>query len=51
MSGATSLGAIDIIAFVPTADSSRSRAFYEGVLGLRFVKDDGLLLFSMQTGL
>ena len=51
MSGATSLGAIDIIAFVPTADSSRSRAFYEGVLGLRFVKDDGFALVFDANGI
>jgi catechol 2,3-dioxygenase-like lactoylglutathione lyase family enzyme len=30
-----------IIAFVPTTDAGRARAFYEGVLELRFVKDDG----------
>jgi catechol 2,3-dioxygenase-like lactoylglutathione lyase family enzyme len=35
------LGAINIVAFVPTKDSEKSRSFYEGVLGLRFVKDDG----------
>ena len=31
-----------IIAFVPTTDADRARAFYEGVLELRFVKDDGI---------
>lgn len=30
-----------IVAFVPTKDSTRARAFYEGVLGLRFLRDDG----------
>jgi catechol 2,3-dioxygenase-like lactoylglutathione lyase family enzyme len=35
------LGSINIVAFVPTADSVKARAFYEGVLGLRFIKDDG----------
>ena len=29
------------MAFVPTKDTEKARAFYEGVLGLRFVKDDG----------
>jgi catechol 2,3-dioxygenase-like lactoylglutathione lyase family enzyme len=29
------------VAFVPTKDTEKARAFYEGVLGLRFVKDDG----------
>ena len=30
-----------IVAFVPTSDPARARAFYEGTLGLTFVKDDG----------
>lgn len=30
-----------IVAFVPTKDSARARAFYEDVLGLRFLSDDG----------
>ncbi len=34
----------DIIAFVPITDSDRARTFYEGVLGLRFVNDDGFAL-------
>jgi catechol 2,3-dioxygenase-like lactoylglutathione lyase family enzyme len=38
------LGSIDIVAFVPTKDTEKARAFYEGVLGLRFVKDDGFAL-------
>jgi catechol 2,3-dioxygenase-like lactoylglutathione lyase family enzyme len=38
------LGSINIVAFVPTTDAARARAFYEGVLGLRFVKDDGFAL-------
>ena len=28
------LGTTDVIAFVPTTDSAKARAFYEGVLGL-----------------
>lgn len=35
------LGSTNIVAFVPTKDATKARAFYEGVLGLRFVKDDG----------
>jgi catechol 2,3-dioxygenase-like lactoylglutathione lyase family enzyme len=35
------LGATDIVAFVPTLDYEKSRSFYEGILGLRFVKNDG----------
>ncbi len=38
------LGTTDIVAFVPITDSERARSFYEGMLGLRFVKDDGFAL-------
>ena len=38
------LGSADIVAFVPITDSAKTRAFYEGVLGLCFVKDDGFAL-------
>ena len=38
------LGSINIVAFVPTNDTEKARAFYEGVLGLRFVKDDGFAM-------
>jgi catechol 2,3-dioxygenase-like lactoylglutathione lyase family enzyme len=38
------LGSTNIIAFIPTRDSNQARAFYEGILGLRFVKDDGFAL-------
>jgi catechol 2,3-dioxygenase-like lactoylglutathione lyase family enzyme len=34
-------GSTNIVAFVPTKDATKARAFYEGVLGLRFVKHDG----------
>lgn len=40
-----------IIAFVPTTDPLRSRAFYEGILGLRFVKDDGFALVFDANGI
>lgn len=33
------LGGSDLIAFAPTIDPVRARAFYEGVLGLRLVAD------------
>jgi catechol 2,3-dioxygenase-like lactoylglutathione lyase family enzyme len=45
------LGSINIVAFVPTRDSERARAFYEGVLGLRFVKDDGFALVLDANGI
>jgi hypothetical protein len=39
-----------IVAFVPTRDPEKARAFYEGVLGLRFVKDDGFALVLDANG-
>ncbi len=33
------LGSSKLIAFVPTIDPAKARAFYEGVLGLRLVED------------
>src|SRR5262249_54291251 len=34
------LGGSRLVAFLATTDSARARAFYEGVLGLRFVSED-----------
>lgn len=45
------LGSINIVAFVPTRDREKSRAFYEGVLGLRFVKDDGFATVMDANGI
>jgi len=45
------LGQLNIVAFVPTTDAVRARAFYEGVLGLRFVKDDGFALVLDANGI
>jgi catechol 2,3-dioxygenase-like lactoylglutathione lyase family enzyme len=45
------LGAIDIVAFVPTQDATKARAFYQGMLGLRFVKDDGFALVLDANGI
>jgi catechol 2,3-dioxygenase-like lactoylglutathione lyase family enzyme len=45
------LGSIDIVAFVPITDGERARAFYEGVLGLKFVKDDGFALVFDANGI
>lgn len=45
------LGSLNIVAFVPTADATKARAFYEGVLGLRFVKDDGFALVLDANGI
>jgi len=45
------LGSTDIIAFVPTKDGGKARSFYEGVLGLRFVSDDGFALVFNANGI
>lgn len=45
------LGSTNIVAFVPTKDAEKARAFYEGVLGLRFVKDDGFALVFDANGI
>jgi hypothetical protein len=45
------LGAINIVAFVPTRDPEKARAFYEGVLGFRFIKDDGFALVLDANGI
>ena len=45
------LASSDIIAFVPTKDSRKARAFYEGILGLRFISDDGFALVFDANGI
>jgi catechol 2,3-dioxygenase-like lactoylglutathione lyase family enzyme len=45
------LGSANILAFIPIKDSDKARAFYEGVLGLRFVKDDGFALVFDANGI
>ena len=45
------LGSTNIIAFVPTKDSAKARDFYQGVLGLRFVNDDGFALVLDANGI
>ncbi|MGA8489855.1 MAG: VOC family protein [Terriglobales bacterium] len=40
-----------IVAFVPPMDPEKARAFYEGVLELRFVKDDGFALVLDANGI
>jgi catechol 2,3-dioxygenase-like lactoylglutathione lyase family enzyme len=44
------LASRQIVAFVPTTDSEKAKAFYVGVLGLRFVKDDGFALVLDANG-
>src|SRR5258708_34284986 len=45
------LGSTSIVAFVPTRDSEKAKAFYKGVLGLRFVSDDGFALVFDANGI
>jgi len=45
------LGSANLVAFVPIKDPDKARAFYEGVLGLRFVKDDGFALVFEANGI
>jgi catechol 2,3-dioxygenase-like lactoylglutathione lyase family enzyme len=45
------LGSTNIVAFVPTKDAGKAREFYEGVLGLRFVKDDGFAMVLDANGI
>lgn len=45
------LGTTDIVAFVPTTDGAKARAFYEGILGLRFISDDGFALVFNANGI
>jgi catechol 2,3-dioxygenase-like lactoylglutathione lyase family enzyme len=45
------LGSTNIVAFVPTRDADKARAFYEGVLGLRFINDDGFALVMDANGI
>ncbi len=44
------LGTSAVVAFVPSIDPSRARAFYEGVLGLRVVGEDPFALVLDANG-
>jgi catechol 2,3-dioxygenase-like lactoylglutathione lyase family enzyme len=45
------LGSINIVAFVPTKDFEKAKAFYVGILGLGFVKEDGFALVLDANGI
>jgi catechol 2,3-dioxygenase-like lactoylglutathione lyase family enzyme len=45
------LGSKNIVAFVPITDGAKARAFYEGVLGLKFIKDDGFAMVLEANGI
>jgi len=40
----------DVVAFVPTRDPEKARAFYEGVLGLEFASEDPFALVFNANG-
>ena len=44
------LGTKDIVAFVPSRNPAKARAFYEGILGLRFVSEDPFALVLDANG-
>jgi catechol 2,3-dioxygenase-like lactoylglutathione lyase family enzyme len=44
------LGTSKLVAFVPIRDSDRSRLFYEGVLGLRFITENPFALLMESNG-
>jgi catechol 2,3-dioxygenase-like lactoylglutathione lyase family enzyme len=44
-------GSTNIVAFVPTKDAAKAKAFYVDVLGLRFVKDDGFAMVLDANGI
>ena len=45
------LGTANIMAFVPTTDFDKARAFYEGILGLRYVNNDGFAMVMDANGI
>jgi catechol 2,3-dioxygenase-like lactoylglutathione lyase family enzyme len=44
------LGTADVVAFVPTRNPQRARAFYEHTLGLEFVSEDPFALVFNANG-
>jgi len=44
------LNSARLMAFVPIRDAKRSRPFYETILGLRFISDDGFALVMDSNG-
>lgn len=45
------LDTMNIVAFVPTTDFDKARSFYEGVLGLHFVNNDGFAMVLDANGI
>src|SRR5271154_5059573 len=49
--GEAMLSSSKIVAFVPTRDSAQAKAFYEGILGLKFIYEDGFALVLDANGI
>jgi catechol 2,3-dioxygenase-like lactoylglutathione lyase family enzyme len=45
------LGSKKIVAFIPTRDFAKARAFYEGILGIPFVSEDSFALVLDANGI
>ena len=41
---------MDVVAFVPSRNPTKARAFYEGILGLRFVSEDSFAVVFDANG-
>lgn len=39
-----------LVAFAPTTDFDKARSFYEGILGLKFLRNDGFALVMEANG-
>ena len=44
------LGDAELVAFIPTTNPKKARAFYENTLGLRFISDDQFALVFDSSG-
>lgn len=44
------LGSSKIIGFIPTTDARKARPFFQEILGLRFIADDGFALIFDANG-
>lgn len=44
------LNSTSLVAFVPTTDFDKAKSFYVGVLGLRFVQNDGFAMVLESNG-
>ncbi len=45
------LGTANVVTFIPTTNYETARSFYEGVLGLRFVQNDGFAMVLDANGI